>query len=217
MYLHEIGGLLWLTLWRCWLHSCRMFILLVECVLMHRDDCINCETCYFCFDPAFVWPSLGRALSLCLACKPFPGLCACTQTGRWCVSVVVIRSLSLFTNWADRCSQISSLDFCCAPRISKTLDVVHRYALYINNYNNYNCNKQKPQTINVGVHCLVSAYERTCQWQENLSSKHHPGIMCVCVCVCVCVWGGGGLNVSFVVCMCGCATCKYVWVLGVGV
>ena len=38
-----------------------MFILLVECGLMHRDDCMNCETCYFCFDPAFVWPSLGRA------------------------------------------------------------------------------------------------------------------------------------------------------------
>ena len=38
-----------------------MFILLVECGLMHRDDCINCETCYFCFDRAFVWPSLGRA------------------------------------------------------------------------------------------------------------------------------------------------------------
>ena len=61
LLLHKIGGILWLTLWRCWLHSCRMFILLVEYGLMHRDDCINCETCYFCFDPAFVWPSLGRA------------------------------------------------------------------------------------------------------------------------------------------------------------
>ena len=39
-------------------------------------DCIDCETCYFCFDPAFVWLSLGHALLLCLACKPFPGLCA---------------------------------------------------------------------------------------------------------------------------------------------
>ena len=38
-----------------------MFILLVEYGLMHRGDCINCETCYFCFDPAFVWPSLRRA------------------------------------------------------------------------------------------------------------------------------------------------------------
>ena len=38
-----------------------MFILLVEYGLVHRGDCINCETCYFCFDPAFVWPSLGRA------------------------------------------------------------------------------------------------------------------------------------------------------------
>ena len=51
----------WLTLWRCWLHSCGMFSLLAECGLMHRGDCINCEACYFCFDPAFVWPSLGRA------------------------------------------------------------------------------------------------------------------------------------------------------------
>ena len=30
MFLHEIGGILWLTLWRYWLHSCGMFILL-EC------------------------------------------------------------------------------------------------------------------------------------------------------------------------------------------
>ena len=37
-----------------------MFILLVEYGLVHRGDCVNCETCYFCFDPAFVWPSLGR-------------------------------------------------------------------------------------------------------------------------------------------------------------
>ena len=36
-----------------------MFILLVEYGLVHRGDCINCETCYFCFDLAFVWPSLG--------------------------------------------------------------------------------------------------------------------------------------------------------------
>jgi len=28
--------------------------------------------------------SWARRLSLCLACKPFPGLCACTRTGRWC-------------------------------------------------------------------------------------------------------------------------------------
>ena len=38
-----------------------MFSLLVEYGLMHRGDCINCETYYFCFDPAFVWPSFGRA------------------------------------------------------------------------------------------------------------------------------------------------------------
>ena len=44
--------------------------------------------------------------------------------------------------------------------------------IYINNYNNYNCNKQKPQTINVGVQCWVSAV-----W-TNLpvarKSKSHP-------------------------------------------
>ena len=48
-----------------------MFILLVECGLVPRGDCINCEICYFCFDLAFV--CLGRADSLCLACKPFSG------------------------------------------------------------------------------------------------------------------------------------------------
>ena len=36
-----------------------MFILLVEYGLVHKGDCIICETCYFCFDPAFV---LGRVL-----------------------------------------------------------------------------------------------------------------------------------------------------------
>ena len=74
-------SVVWLTLWICWLHSCRMFILLVEYGLVHRGDCINCETCYFSFDPAFKWR---------LACNPFPGLCACTRTGRWCASIVAI-------------------------------------------------------------------------------------------------------------------------------
>ena len=41
--------------------SCRMFILIAECGLVRRSDRINCETCHFCFDPAFVWLSLGRA------------------------------------------------------------------------------------------------------------------------------------------------------------
>ena len=31
-----------------------MFILLVEYGLVHRGDCINCETCHFCFDLAFM-------------------------------------------------------------------------------------------------------------------------------------------------------------------
>ena len=96
----------------------------------------NCETCYFSFDPAFVWPSLGCAD---FPCKPFPGLCACTRTGRRCASVVAIRSLSLslFTNRADRRSQISSWDSWCATRVSKTLDVVHRYALLVRNNDIY--------------------------------------------------------------------------------
>ena len=42
-------------------HFTRMFILLVEYGLVHMGDCINCETCHFCFDLAFVWPSPGRA------------------------------------------------------------------------------------------------------------------------------------------------------------
>ena len=75
--------------------------------------------------------SCARRLSLFLACKPVPGLCACARTGRRCASVVAIRSLSLFTNWADRSSQISSLDSWCATRVNKTLDVVHGYALLV--------------------------------------------------------------------------------------
>ena len=39
---------------------CGMFSLLVEYGLMHRGDCITCDFCCFCFDLAFVWPSLGR-------------------------------------------------------------------------------------------------------------------------------------------------------------
>ena len=38
-FLYEIGGISWLTFWRCWLHSCRMFFLLVEYGLVHRADC----------------------------------------------------------------------------------------------------------------------------------------------------------------------------------
>ena len=38
-----------------------MFILIVEYGLVHWGDIINCEKRYFCFDPAFVWPSRGRA------------------------------------------------------------------------------------------------------------------------------------------------------------
>ena len=45
-------------------NTLKMFILLVECGLVQRDDCINCETCYLCFDPAFVWPSLRLSRGL---------------------------------------------------------------------------------------------------------------------------------------------------------
>ena len=51
-----------LTSWYCRMFIfTQMFILLVEYGLVHSGDCINCETCYFCFDPAFVWLSLGLA------------------------------------------------------------------------------------------------------------------------------------------------------------
>ena len=132
IFLHEIGGILWLTLWRCWLHSCRMFILLVEYGfsaygwLYKHIDMLFLFWSGFCMSESWV-----RRHSLCLACKPFPGLCACTRTGRWCASVVAIRSL--FTNRADKRSQINSLDSGCATRVSKTLDVVHRYALLVSN------------------------------------------------------------------------------------
>ena len=59
-FLHEIGGISWLTLWRCWLHSCGMFILLVEYGLVHRW-LYKLWDMLFLLDPAFVWPSLGRA------------------------------------------------------------------------------------------------------------------------------------------------------------
>ena len=125
IFLHKISGISWLTLWRCWLHSCRTFILLVEYGLVHRGDCINCEISFL------FWSSfcIAKSWALCLACKPFPGLCACTRTVWWCASVVATRSLSLFTNRADRHSHISSLDSWYATRVSKTLDDVHRYAL----------------------------------------------------------------------------------------
>ena len=126
---------LWLTLWRCWLHSCWMFILTVEYKygLVPRADCKLWDMLFLFWSDFCMTGSWVCRLSLCLACKPVPGLCACTQTGRWCASVVAIRSLSLFTNRADRHSQISSLDSWCTTRVSKTLDVVHRYALLVSN------------------------------------------------------------------------------------
>ena len=108
-FLHEIGGLLRLTLWRCWLHS------IVKCSFysnVHFTSWIwfsaqgwlyKLRDMLFLFWSGFCMAeSWARRPSLCLACKPFPGLCACTRTGRWCASVVAIRFLSLFTKRADR-------------------------------------------------------------------------------------------------------------------
>ena len=115
-----------ITLWRCWLHSCGMFSLLVEYGFSTKGWSYKLWDVLFLFwSPFCVAEFWARRLSLYLACKPFPGLCTCTRTGRWCASVVAIRSLSLFTNRADRRSQIISLDSWCATRVSKTLDVVH--------------------------------------------------------------------------------------------
>ena len=115
-----------LTSWLSNVHFTRMFILLVE-YSMHRGDCINWDMLFLFWSGFCMAESWACRLSLGLACKPFPGLCACTRTGRRCASVVAIRSLSLFTNRADR----HSLDSCCATRVSKTLDVVHQYALLV--------------------------------------------------------------------------------------
>ena len=151
MFLHEIGGVLWLTLWRCWLHG------ILECSFysnVHFTSWMWFSAqgwlyklwhMLFLFWSGFskcMVESWARRLSLCLACKPFPGLCECTRTGRWCActrngrwwaSVVVIRPLSLFTNRADRRSQINSIDSWCTIPISKMLDVVHGYALLVSN------------------------------------------------------------------------------------
>ena len=122
-----------LTFWRCWLDSCRMFILLVEYGLVHRwlYKLWDMLLLFLFWSGICMAESWTRRLSLCLACKPFQGLCACTRTGRRWTSVVAIRSLSLFTNRADRRSQINSLDSWCATRVSKTLDVVHWYGLLV--------------------------------------------------------------------------------------
>ena len=71
-----------------------MFILLVEYIygLVHRGDCINGDMLFLFWSGFCMAETWAHRLSLCSACKPFPGLCACTRT------VVAIRSLSLFTN-----------------------------------------------------------------------------------------------------------------------
>ena len=119
-------------------------------------------------------------LSLCLACKPFPGLCACTQTSQWCTSGVVTRSLSLFTNWADRCSQISSLDFWCATRVSKTLDIVHRYPLLVSN-SDYSI-------ALLYMHWMMSWSRSVYHWLPPAYGVV-PSATCVTVCLIVCLSG----------------------------
>ena len=47
-FLHEMANTLKL-----------LTFLIVEYGLVHRGDCINCKTCYFCFNPDFVWSSLS--------------------------------------------------------------------------------------------------------------------------------------------------------------
>ena len=114
-----------LTSWLSNVHFTWMFILLVEYGLVHRVDCINCEMLFLFWSGFCMIESWVCRLSLCLACKPFPGLCVCTRTGWWCASVVAIRSLSLFTrNQTDRRSQISSLDSWRATHISGLLIIL---------------------------------------------------------------------------------------------
>ena len=85
IYIYIIGGILWLTLWRCWFHSCRnvhftnWIWFCAEGWLYKLWDMLFLFWSGFCM--AEYW---AHRLSLCLACKHFPGLCACTQTGRWC-------------------------------------------------------------------------------------------------------------------------------------
>ena len=90
-----------------------MFILVVEYGLLHRGDCINCETCYFCFDPAFVWPILGLAdFHSAELVNPFRVFVRVPeQAGDERQCMVAIRSLSLFSNRADRRGQINKLRF----------------------------------------------------------------------------------------------------------
>ena len=97
--------------------------------LVHRGDGKLWDMSFLFWSGFCMVESWACRLSLCLACNPFPGLCAWTWTGRWCASVVATRSLSLFTNPADRCSQFSSLHSWYTTCVSKTLDVVHGYML----------------------------------------------------------------------------------------
>ena len=114
-----------------------MFSLLVEYGLIHRGDCVNCETCYFCFDPAFVWPSLGRAdfHSFAQIVNPFrvfvrvPELAG--DARQWWQ--LGLRSLSLFTNRAAR-SAACILDALPASVRRLTLFTTG-YALLVSNSN----------------------------------------------------------------------------------
>ena len=134
IFLYEISGISWLTLWRCWLHSCQIHFNSWIYSLVLRADYKLWDMLFLFWSGFCMAKSWARRLSLCLACKPFPGLCACTWTSWWCASVVAIRSLSLFTNRADGRSQTSGrLDSWCTTRVTKTLDVVYRYALLVSN------------------------------------------------------------------------------------
>jgi len=97
--------------------SCGMFMLTAEYGLVHRGDCINCETCYFCFDPAFVW--LVNPLRVFVRVPKLAG-----DARQWWQLGLCLCSLTEQTNAANSWS---------ATRVSKTLHVVHRYALLVSN------------------------------------------------------------------------------------
>jgi len=122
IFLHEMGGMSWLTLWRCWLHSCQMFILIVGYGLVHRGDCINCETRYFCFDLAFVWPSL---LSL-KALSAVALLYTCWVTRLEPVSLWLTSSRSRYGPKCHLChcpSRCVRKWICCGSAVDLTLPV----------------------------------------------------------------------------------------------
>ena len=73
--------------------------------------------------------SWARKLSFCLACKPFPGVCVAGDASQLWQLGLCLCSLTEQTGAA----RSTNLDSWCATRVSKTLDVVHRYGLLVSN------------------------------------------------------------------------------------